>query len=142
MIAIFLRWFCYSRDIGPVESQVRLGICAAVLYGLFIALTAWKWTQLPESSAIIALVRFIASSIGVVFGEILLWFFIYSFAQTCCPCITLDDGTKSLDDIKAEEEERQRAERSEEHRRAVEAKRAKMKKKLAIKTGRRPEEEV
>jgi hypothetical protein len=140
VIAWFLRWFCYSRELGPIEQQIRLAVCAIALVGLFVSLTAWQWTKLPESSAIIALIRFIASSIGVILLEIGVWCFLYTCAQQCCPCITLDDGVKSLEDIRAEEEEKARAEREVQRKIEIEAKRAK--KTMAIKTAYREDEEV
>lgn len=142
IIAAFLRWFCYPRSVGPIEQQVRLAICTLVLYGLFVALTAWQWTRLPENVAIIALVRFIASSIGVIFAEVAVWFLVYSFAQQCCPCIKLDDGSKSLEDIQAEEEEAERIERERERAEAIKEKRAKMSAKLKMKGVYRADEEV
>lgn len=142
VVAWFIRWFCYDRDIGPIESQIRLGVCALTLYGLFIGITAWQWTKLPESSAINALVRFIASSIGVILVEIGVWFFLYSCAQNCCPCITLDDGSRSLEDIQAEEEEKAKADKEIQHRINIEKRREKLKKKLDVKVKYRAEEEV
>jgi hypothetical protein len=138
-----LREFCFARSLGPIEQQVRLAVCAILLYALFGSLTAWQWTLLPSRSAIMALVRFIFSSIGVVFAEIAVWYVVYSCAKGCCPCLTLDDGTRSLEDIAAEQEEQARQERAAKHQADIEARRAKMHKKLEVKQTRyREEDEV
>ena len=128
-----LKWFCFGRGTGPVEQQIRLGICALLLYSLFVSLTAWQWTLLPSNVAVMALVRFILSSVGVIIAECAVWFVLYSCATECCPCLTLDDGARSLDDIAAEQEEKERVQREKEHREAVGARRAKMKKNLDAK---------
>jgi hypothetical protein len=130
IIGWFMRDFCYSRGIGPIEQHVRLAAVSIPLYGLFIGLTAWQWTLLPENSAVLVLIRFFASSIAVIVGEIFIWGFLYSCATECCPCIKVDDGRQSLEDIQAEKEEQERKEREEKRKKQVVAKREKMKKKL------------
>jgi len=142
VLAFALREWAFQRSLGPIEQQVRLAICAVALYALFIGLTAWQWTLLPGSSAVMALVRFICSSIGVILVEILAWYALYSCATGCCPCLTLDDGTRSLEDIKAEADEVARKERSKKHQEAVEQKRAKLHKKMDVKRAYREEDEV
>lgn len=142
VITWFLRWFALDRTLNPVEQQLRLGGVTLLLGALFVSLTAYEWSRLPGDSAIHALVRFIASSIGTLVGECLVWFVFYHFADTCCPCVRLDDGEKSLEDIDAEKEEEARQEKERQKQKQIELKRAKMKKQLDVKGVYREEDEV
>lgn len=130
VIAWGLKQLCFPRRISVTESMIRLGGCAVSLYALFIGLLGWQWSLLPSDVAVKALVRFICSSIGVVFAEAAVWALLYNCATGCCPCITLDDGARSLEDIAAEEDEKVRVRKQLKQAQEVADRRAKMKKSI------------
>lgn len=125
-----LRLICFDRTLSVIEQHIRLAFCAVSLYALFIGLTVWQWTLLPQNVAIMAVVRFFVSALGVVVLEIVVWGLLYSCATECCPCLTLDAGARSLEDIQAEKDEIDKMEREKQRKIDILAKRAKLHKKI------------
>jgi hypothetical protein len=68
----------------------------------------------------------------VIVCEIGIWWFIHSCARECCPCCDVDDGRKSQEDVRAEKEAQERAQRDVQMQQKIAMKRAALHKKLEL----------